>query len=190
MMKTQAMPSLRSTSNSTESLRLKKSTSSQFANKMKSSLSQLTNPLESSLKPNRINTSSKSNKKTALLGNNSNKSLKTLNETHSQSRLENNRRPVPRKIEAHGHPERKGAAVNVKNMKQKALGHCNPGMVSSYKAQTTHTEEKENDHFPKKFGQHSNVDKKMFVPETQPRRSNRQSTDQSLFNFSTMLAPR
>ena len=45
MMKTQAITNLRSTSNSTESLKLKKSNSSQFANKMKSSLNQLANPL-------------------------------------------------------------------------------------------------------------------------------------------------
>ena len=139
MMKTQVIPNLRSTSNSTESLKLKKSNSSQFANKMKSSLNQLANPLESSLKHNRINTSSKSNKKTTLQNNNSNKSLKTLNETHSQSRLENNKRTIPRKMEPNVQVERKGTAINVKNMKQKALGHSNQAMIGSYKAHTRHT---------------------------------------------------
>ena len=81
-MKTQAIPSLRSTSNSTESLKLKKSNSSQFANKMKSSINNLANSnnfIDSSLKHNRVNTSSKSNKKTTLQNNHSNKSFKTLN---------------------------------------------------------------------------------------------------------------
>ena len=39
------------------------------------------------------------------------------------------------------------------------------------------------------FGLHSNVDKKLFVAESQVRRS-RQHTNQSLFNFSSMLIPR
>ena len=82
-MKTQGIGSLRSTSNSTESLKLKKSNSSQFANKIKSSINNLAssnNYIDSSLKHNRINTS-KSNKKNTLqnIHSNSNKSFKTLN---------------------------------------------------------------------------------------------------------------
>ena len=139
--------SLRSTSNSTQSLKLKKSNSSQFANKMKSSINNMTNStnyIDSSLKHNRVNTSSKSNKKNVLQNNHSNKSFKTLNETHSQSRLENNKRTIAKKVEPSGQNQKKGTAINVKNMKQKALGHSNQAMLASYKAHTRHTEEKEN----------------------------------------------
>ena len=81
-------------------------------------------------------------------------------------------------------------AINVKNMKQKALGNSNQHMINSYKVNTRNTEEKENQDFSKKFGQHSGVDKKLYAPQSQVKRSNRQDTNQSLFNFSTMLAPR
>lgn len=108
---------------------------------MKSSINHLANSnnfIDSSLKHNRINTSSKSNKKNTLQNNHSNKSFKTLNETHSQSRLENNKKTIPKKIESNLQGEKKGT-VNVKNMKQKALGHSNQAMISSYKVNTRHT---------------------------------------------------
>jgi hypothetical protein len=59
-------------------------------------------------------------------------------------------------------------------MKQKALGHSNQAMLGSYKVHTRQTEEKENEEYQaKKFGQRSNVDKKLFAPDSQVRRSNR-----------------
>ena len=40
------------------------------------------------------------------------------------------------------------------------------------------------------FGLHSNVDKKLFVADSQVRRSRQHHTNQSLLNFSSMLIPR
>lgn len=136
----------RSTSNSAEaSSRLKKSASSGFSNKMKSSITS-TNCLDSSVKPARPNQASKSNKKDNLITSNSNKSLKSLNEIHSQSHLESSTKTMPRKIEAVvGPSDKKSTAVPIKSLKQKALGNPNPSsIIQSYKAQCRNTEEKEN----------------------------------------------
>lgn len=96
MMKTQ-MQGGRSASNSAEgSSRLKKSSSS-TSNKMKNSITSSLGTMESSLKMARPNPTSRSNKKTVLNSNHSNKSFKTLNENHSQSNLDS-KKTMPRKI--------------------------------------------------------------------------------------------
>lgn len=144
----------RSISNSTESLKLKKSSSSQFNNKMKNSvttLTTLTSCMDSSVKQQRIHNSSKSNKKPILQNNSSNKSIKSLNETHSQSRLDHNKKVICKKVEATVVPEKKGTAVNIKTMKQRALGGghgtANTNISghnhqNTYKTHTRCTEEK------------------------------------------------
>lgn len=144
MKKAQQQIGGRSTSNSAEaSSRLKKSASSGFSNRMKSSMTS-TNCLDSSIKPARSNPTSNSNKKTNLITNHSNKSLKSLNELHSQSNLETSIKSIPRKIEAVvGPSDKKSAAIPIKSLKQKALGNPNPSsMIQSYKVQCRNTEEK------------------------------------------------
>ena len=62
-------------------------------------------------------------------------------------------------------------------------------MVTSYQAKIKKTEEKEN---PLDFMKRSthNLDKKLFLQEGQSRRNNRELTEPSLMNFSSMLIPR
>lgn len=159
----------RSTSNSTESNRLKKSSSSNFANKMKSSISNITSCMDSSIKQRTNN--SKSNKKTMLSSQNSNKSLKTLNQTQSQIRLDNTKKVGGRRIEAVVSQNDKKTTVNVKNMKQKAIGSSNPTMINSYKTKTRQTEQKENQDQYMKNAQRNNAGKKMFAPQHHSRKN-------------------
>lgn len=139
----------------------------------------------------RPNPTSRSNKKTTLNTNHSNKSFKALNETHSQSHLDT-KKTVPRKIEAVISTTDKRTAVPVKNMKQKALGYqqaLGGNQQTLYKGQIRNTEENENE---RELRQKclSQLQKQLFVSDKPSRRPMRENTNQSLLNFSAMLAPR
>ena len=145
MMKTNLGSTKRSTSNSSDTGgRLKKSASSGYNNnKLKSSItSTTTNSMESSVKAGRIQPPNhKSNNK--LTSTNSNKSFKGLTENNSHSHLDQNKRTMPRKIEAVVAHDKKTTAVPIKNLKQKALGTSNQNnMIQSYKVNIRATEEK------------------------------------------------
>lgn len=77
-------------------------------------------------------------------------------------------------------------------MKQKALGNQQGigGLNQNlYKGQVRNTEEKENEgECRKKCISHHQ--KQLFLNDKQPRRPMRETTNQSLLNFSSMLAPR
>jgi hypothetical protein len=137
---------LRSTSNSTEASRLKKSSSSGFANKVKPALSTTTTAMNYSIKQTRVNTNSKSNKKANLQSSNSNKSFKALADTSCHTTLESNKKTIPHKPDPAPTPSDKKTTVPVKNMKQKAIGQSlnQPCLANSYKVRTKNTEEKEN----------------------------------------------
>jgi len=79
-MKTNTMANTanRSTSNSAEASRLKKSASSGFSAKLKSSINNSSNENGYSIKQGRVNTNSKSNKKSNSQSSHSNKSFKVL----------------------------------------------------------------------------------------------------------------
>jgi hypothetical protein len=79
-MKTNTLASTvnRSTSNSAEASRLKKSASSGFTTKLKSSINTSSNENGYSIKQGRVNTNSKSNKKSNSQSSHSNKSFKVL----------------------------------------------------------------------------------------------------------------
>ena len=132
----------RSTSNSTESNRLKKSTSSTFSSKIKSNQVQSVNSMIYAMKQNRDNNDSKSNKKLNSQSSYNSKSFKTLSDSTSQINVDPNKKTILKKPETQHQPsEKKGTAVPIKNLKQKATGQGinNSTIQHSYKVNSKNT---------------------------------------------------
>jgi hypothetical protein len=168
----------RSASNSQEGGRMKKSVSGSFASKVKAVLP-AGNSMLYSIKQDRLNTSSKSNKKSH--SNNSNKSFKALADSTTHLNIDK-KHPNPKRPDPN--PDRKPtpAAIPVKSIKQKIVGKgINESTIQTVpRANNKNTAEKENEgEWTKKIKQ---VDRKLF-PAEQPR----QSSEQSLLNFSCLL---
>ena len=136
----------RSTSNSAEASRLKKSASSGFSAKLKSSINNSSNENGYSIKQGRVNTNSKSNKKSNSQSSHSNKSFKVLSELSTHNNMDSNKKTIPCKPQPQVVPTEKKTTIPVKNIKAKALGQSinQSNLVNSYKAITKKTEDKEN----------------------------------------------
>ena len=136
----------RSTSNSAEASRLKKSASSGFSAKLKSSINHSSNENGYSIKQGRVNTNSKSNKKSNSQSSHSNKSFKVLSELSTHNNMDSNKKTIPCKPQPQVAPTEKKTTIPVKNIKAKALGQSinQSNLVNSYKASTKKTEDKEN----------------------------------------------
>jgi hypothetical protein len=113
----------RSTSNSQESTKMKKSLSSAFSNKLKSQENPSINTMIYSIKKTREN-SSKSNKKNNNQSCHSNKIFKALAEITPSTNMESSKKPTIKKVEPiQPLTEKKmTTAIPVKNIKQKIVG--------------------------------------------------------------------
>lgn len=137
----------RSASNSQESVKMKKSLSSAFSNKLKSQEAPSINPMIYSIKKAREN-SSKSNKKPTNQSCHSNKIFKALADITPQTNVDSSKKQTLRKNEptAPCTDKKTGTTIPVKNIKQKIVGKgMNESTIHTLKTSNKDILEKENE---------------------------------------------